>query len=945
MLKNYTRVVLFCIYFLAWNNVYAQEGDIFLQNYKIPLSNIDNQNLAIVQGNNGIMYFANTKGILTYDGVAWGVIATRTTPYSFAKDSQNGRIYVGCRDNFGYIRYNRFGQEEYVSITEPSKAFGQIKQIVIAQNHVYFYSERALIKVNRTTLKTEEVWYPPVAGTKFTGFLLHKDTPYLNLPDQGLHRMQGKQFVLVEEGDYFKYLELKPFCNYDKDNIMFGANNDWHYLFDGKEFSLFFLVAEEYLKGNILNFSMDVNENSFITALVTGGAIMVEKKTGKTQKIINYQTGLPDDEVFAMCIDREGGLWLTHDKGITRADLKLPVRTFSSYAGIDGNVTSVAHLGDTTFVSTSQGVFYLVKVNRFEEVEGYIKKEAKFLKTVETVTRIVQITEPKEKNNIRTYTHSVEGHKDLKRKIKTKESSLLEEVPTRVISTTEKAIQHRSTAEGRKAYALESIPFIYKQVDNINGKCKQMVTFRDRVLVAANTGLYEVVAGKGGFVGNTLIQDTYIHYIIVSRIQSNRIYVGTNKGIYFLEFVNGAWKQTDQLKNLDENVYSILEYQGGLWLGAENKAVAIKLKPDGKFAEYQMYDFPESYSENIAVRLINNKITFFLSNGVFIFDFQNKKLVKDPEFQKYYHSKARLIFSQDAFTWSNATGNWQNISQTTNNYASKMAFFSLFDEVQEIHIDKKGYIWVVNNGHLHRIDANAQIDLREKFNIFIRTVKNKQGILLPLQDLVLDYGDNALSFTFQIAAPFFRNEFATEYQYWLEGLNDKKKYEWSSWERQAIISFPFLPSGEYKFHVRAKNIFGQPSQEQVFTFKINPPFWETTWFYALQSAFFALLMALSIALSRIAKTKLTSRIAYVISMVTIITMFEFLFLVFEPYVEAFTGGISFFKLGMNIILAISLAPLELLFRRIIMRREPIKGEILVKAKDAQGPPQQKEGAG
>jgi len=144
----------------------------------------------------------------------------------------------------------------------------------------------------------------------------------------------------------------------------------------------------------------------------------------------------------------------------------------------------------------------------------------------------------------------------------------------------------------------------------------------------------------------------------------------------------------------------------------------------------------------------------------------------------------------------------------------------------------------------------------------------------------------------------------TEFQYLLKGLDDS---EWSVWRKQASIDFPYLPSGNYELHIRAKNAIGEISPIEVFTFSVEAPFWETWWFYLIQiGVLFSLLLAAVIYNRKGAESKVAS----VITLVAIITVFEFMILLLEPIIDDFVGGVFVFKLLMNILLAISLIPLE-----------------------------------
>ena len=94
---------------------------------------------------------------------------------------------------------------------------------------------------------------------------------------------------------------------------------------------------------------------------------------------------------------------------------------------------------------------------------------------------------------------------------------------------------------------------------------------------------------------------------------------------------------------------------------------------------------------------------------------------------------------------------------------------------------------------------------------------------------------------------------------------------------------------------------------EKFKFYVKPPFWETWWFYLLQIVVLFGLLATSIFYNR---KGADSKTATVISLVVIITIFEFLVLFIEPYLDAFAGGVPLFKLLMNILLALSLNPIE-----------------------------------
>lgn len=67
------------------------------------------------------------------------------------------------------------------------------------------------------------------------------------------------------------------------------------------------------------------------------------------------------------------------------------------------------------------------------------------------------------------------------------------------------------------------------------------------------------------------------------------------------------------------------------------------------------------------------------------------------------------------------------------------------------------------------------------------------------------------------------------YQFLLAGLND----EWSPLSESPTITFTSLPSGSYVLHVRCVDMEGQVSDELLFPFTIDAPFYLTWWFLLL----------------------------------------------------------------------------------------------------------------
>jgi serine phosphatase RsbU (regulator of sigma subunit)/ligand-binding sensor domain-containing protein len=91
----------------------------------------------------------------------------------------------------------------------------------------------------------------------------------------------------------------------------------------------------------------------------------------------------------------------------------------------------------------------------------------------------------------------------------------------------------------------------------------------------------------------------------------------------------------------------------------------------------------------------------------------------------------------------------------------------------------------------------------------------------------LPYSEN--SFIFNYAALNYKDPKQTTYEHFLEGF-DKG---WSKANNLTFAEYQNLPSGNYTFRVRGITSNGEKTNEESYSFTINPPFWLTWWAYGI----------------------------------------------------------------------------------------------------------------
>ena len=111
------------------------------------------QNRQIGQDKKGILYFANSEGLLTFDGINW-----KTYPLpnnSIVRSLEFGpdnKLYVGGQDEFGYFSPDQNGQLAYHSLKNllpaEERSFTDVWEIYFYKDRMFFQTSNNIYQIN-----------------------------------------------------------------------------------------------------------------------------------------------------------------------------------------------------------------------------------------------------------------------------------------------------------------------------------------------------------------------------------------------------------------------------------------------------------------------------------------------------------------------------------------------------------------------------------------------------------------------------------------------------------------------------------------------------------------------------------------------------------------------------------------------------------------------------
>ena len=88
-----------------------------IQNYTPTDYQAENQNWAISQDDDKVVYVANNKGLLRFNGANWRLFPSPNESIMRSAKVVGNRIYTGCYMEFGYWVEDGYGELRYTSLS------------------------------------------------------------------------------------------------------------------------------------------------------------------------------------------------------------------------------------------------------------------------------------------------------------------------------------------------------------------------------------------------------------------------------------------------------------------------------------------------------------------------------------------------------------------------------------------------------------------------------------------------------------------------------------------------------------------------------------------------------------------------------------------------------------------------------------------------------------
>ena len=847
------------------------------------------------------MHIANRQGVLRFDGTFWSITSTPGTVLSIKYDKLSNLVYVGCINDYGYIETDATGRETYISLSKGDVFAKNIAKIEVFENFVYFLGEDNLFEYSKIDQKIIQSYKDHIVN--FFAFEKNIYACYENstISKLGITKFKEQHFGNMPNEDIIFSTPLNENSN------LIGTISNKLFILYANSFREIKLKDASYIEHCELLDAIVIDPQTAIIATTKGGCLVVNIQTGETISVINYYSGLPDNEVYAIGKDASGGLWIAHEFGITRLDYNIPFRCFSNYLGLEGRIETAITFNGNLYVGTNEGIYMLNQTKLYKEIVDVKKITLKTKKGIlkKTTSNATQATIWREKKSRFKF-------RNLFKKRDKQDST---EVTADALSynfkkgKVKKKKTHSSKHENQsKKYILESVKYSFKKIGDDDLKCIQLIVTNNRLLAATNSGIFDI----NGLTASRICNDN-IRYLYTSKYKPT-IYASTSRGeVLTFEYAQSKWNKIQLFDFIKQPITYIAEDdKKNLWLSGVDQVYRFTIDENSKIQDIYEQEIKNPYSDDIFIINLNKQIYFSLSSTYYYFDYATKKLVRDSTIENKFKNSEKILNSQSHVLWilKNKTWNYfSDIVESNDNYM----YLSLFRNVDEMIVDKEGNaIWVItSNNKLYKLSTKKSSNVLSQPNVFVNDVKNAQGQFLSISNFSIQQNESNL--IFDIISTDYYDQSALEYQYKIVGLSDK----WSQWSTNNTIILNYLMSGNYKILIRSRNALGQITEKEASAFKIKPPYWQTWWFYLGELVFFGVLWLLSFRLNRLNYSNQIIR--KLLTFITLVMTVEFMSTMAESLVNINVSPVVDFVVKVGI--AIILFPFEQLLVKFIAKKE------------------------
>jgi len=312
-------------------------------------------NWGITQGKDGKLYFANSYGVLIYDGKKWESLILDDNYSARSIDvDQKGNILVGSRGNFGFISNDGKGSPKFKSLKKyldidsintdtiyETFALDDNEIFFRSLHKLFFYKNKKIIEINKVNKK------------KFGVSRYLNKKLYVAITGLGISRIDNREPIIMPNSEIFGNKTVTGFHLSKNNNLVIFTRKSGVY---EKINDDFVKIKNNFIDNiSVIYRTYGLSKNRIGLATYEGFYIFNENLEPLVH--LDSNSGLRVDNVRSVFEDNAGNIWLGLDDGITKINNNslfnfLPL----SGTNLKSKVNSLEFFNDHLYVGTSTDI-------------------------------------------------------------------------------------------------------------------------------------------------------------------------------------------------------------------------------------------------------------------------------------------------------------------------------------------------------------------------------------------------------------------------------------------------------------------------------------------------------------------------------------------------------------------------------------------------------------
>lgn len=320
------------------------------------------RNHAIAVHPSGLVYAANDVGLREFDGVTWRVVPGTERRMVFnVIGGPEGKIYYGGAQHFGVLRVTADGSWQaealHAKLPENDRSVGDVRGIVAVGADVYFHLPARGLAVR---VDSAGGVHPIRLPEAVYNFLVWEGVLYV-ASNEAVFRVEGDR-VTAEPAPPLGLLAIRTKIHGAWAHPAGGAyivTRNGLRRWQGETAPAVSDAVARALGADAVVVGCPLGDGTFALGTRTHGVLIVAED-GRVLTRYDQDNGLGAGASYVegLAVDGDGGLWVAHDGGVTRIEVRNPGALHGVAVGLRGRqIFALALHRGRLHVGTSQGIF------------------------------------------------------------------------------------------------------------------------------------------------------------------------------------------------------------------------------------------------------------------------------------------------------------------------------------------------------------------------------------------------------------------------------------------------------------------------------------------------------------------------------------------------------------------------------------------------------------